>query len=118
MEKFFMAVFAAIFESLRGLIVIGLAISLAMLIAKLLCNINPDESYSWISGIWHGLFVIPNYARSVLSPEILYKAVEFTSLYNIFWWIAVVLQTPTMLLLLFHVVINPIAAAFFVLTDN
>ena len=29
-----------------------------------LCDINPNDTYSWYSGIWHGLFFIPNWFRS------------------------------------------------------
>lgn len=118
MEKFFMAVLAAIFEFFRGLVVVGLAIALGMLVAKFLCNIDPDESYSWISGIWHGIFVIPNYARGVLNPDVLCKALDYSSMYNVFWWIVVILQAPTMILLLFKVIISPIIAAFIVASDN
>ena len=118
MEKFFMAVFAAVFEFFRGIIVVGLAVGIGMLIAKFLCNIDPDDSYSWISGIWHGLFVIPNYARGLFDPDILYKALDYSTMYNVFWWIVVLLQAPTFILLFFKVVISPIMAAFMVASDN
>ena len=52
----------------------------------LLCDINPDKYYTWYSGIWHGLFFIPNLIRSWLGDAI-YKANEYSTAYNIFWWI-------------------------------
>ena len=39
--------------------VLGIEIALAWLF----CNIDALESYSWISGIFHGLFIVPNYIR-------------------------------------------------------
>jgi len=118
MNKLLMVIFAAISEFLRSILVVGGAVGISMLMAKFLCNINPHDSYSWISGIWHGLFFIPNYARGLLSPEILYKALDYTTMYNVFWWILVGLQVPTILFLLIRVLIAPIIAAFIVASDN
>ena len=118
MNKLLMVIFTAISEFLRSILVVGVAVGILMLIAKFLCNINPHDSYSWISGIWHGLFFIPNYARGLLSPEILYKALDYTTMYNVFWWILVGLQVPTILFLLIRVLIAPIIAAFIVASDN
>lgn len=118
MEKFFLAVFAAFFEFFRGIIVVGLAVGIGILVAMFLCNIDPDDSYSWVSGIWHGLFVIPNYARGILDPDILYKALDYSSMYNVFWWIVVILQAPTFILLFLKVVISPIMAAYMVASDT
>lgn len=113
-----MAIFTAISEFLRSLVVVGMAVGISMLVAKFLCNINPHDSYSWISGIWHGLFFIPNYVRGLLSPEFLYKALDYTTMYNMFWWILVVLQVPTILYLLIRVLIAPIIATFIVASNN
>ena len=118
MEKLFVAVIAALFTAARNLVVVGLAIGFGMLIASFICNIHVQESYSWISGIWHGAFFIPNYARNIMNPSILYKAIQISTMYNVFWWIVVVLQIPTMLTLLFKLIIEPIAAAFMVASDN
>ena len=38
-----------------------------------LCDINPNDTYSWYSGIWHGLFFIPNWLRSWFG-DAMYKA--------------------------------------------
>ena len=119
MNKLLMAISVAIFEFLRIILVVGLLIGISMLIAKLLCNINPHDSYSWISGIWHGLFIIPNYARSLLSPEILYKASHYTTMYNVFWWIILVAnQLPITIYLMIRVFIAPIIAAFTFASEN
>ena len=118
MERLFVAVIAALFTATKNLVVVGLAVGLGMLIASFLCDIYEQEAYSWFSGIWHGLFFIPNYARSILNPSVLYKAFYFSTMYNVFWWIVVVLQIPTMLTLFYKLVIEPLAAAFMVASDN
>ena len=30
-------------------------------IGWLLCDIDPNKTYTWYSGIWHGMFFIPNF---------------------------------------------------------
>lgn len=57
----------------------------------LLCDIDPGESYSWYSGIWHGLFFAPNLLRSWFTDAI-FKAEIYTSAYNVFYWIFAVLS--------------------------
>lgn len=57
----------------------------------LLCDIDPGEAYSWYSGIWHGLFFVPNLLRSWFSDAI-FKAEIYTSAYNVFYWIFAVLS--------------------------
>lgn len=58
----------------------------------LLCNIDPDTTYSWLGGIWHGLFFVPNFLRSIFT-DALYKAESYNVAYNIFWWIFTVMST-------------------------
>ena len=52
----------------------------------LLCDIDPDETYTWYSGIWHGYFFMCNWIRSWFSDAI-YKAESYTTAYNVFYWI-------------------------------
>lgn len=54
--------------------------------AFLFCNINPTDEYGWASGIWHGLFFVFNWIRSLFS-DTLYKAEFYTTAYNIYFWI-------------------------------
>lgn len=112
MMKFLISVFAALFVAVRNFLFLGVAIGFGMLIARFFCDINAGECYSWISGIWHGGFFIPNYARSILNSDVLYKATNCTTMYSVYWWIVVILQIPTMLAILFKIVIEPIFAAF------
>jgi hypothetical protein len=56
------------------------------LVAYFFCDIDPDKTYSWYSGIWHGTFVIPNFILSLFTDHIC-KAKEYTTMYNVFWWI-------------------------------
>ncbi len=51
------------------------------LFAWLLCDIDPNKCYSWLSGIWHGLFFIPNLIRSWFGDSI-YKANHYITTYN------------------------------------
>lgn len=55
-------------------------------IGWLFCDINPNKMYTWYSGIWHGIFFIPNFIRSWFTNA-LYKADYYTSAYNVLWWI-------------------------------
>jgi len=100
MEKFLKILFVAIFALIRCIIGVGLCISIGVLIAHFLCNIQPQETYSWMSGIWHGAFLVPNFIRGLFSPEILCKAKDFTTMYNVLWWISVVLlQGPIIVMI-------------------
>ena len=53
-------------------------------IGWLLCDIDPSEKYSWISGIWHGLFLPVNFVRSLIFDDVLYQAARHTTAYPIF----------------------------------
>lgn len=70
-----------------AIIIIGPAI--AIFLARWLCDIDPYTEYTWYSGIWHGLFFLPNLVRSWFG-DALYKAEIYTTGYNIWWWITVV----------------------------
>lgn len=58
-----------------------------MLLGRFLCDINAGDTYSWYSGIWHGLFFVPNVIWHWINSDILYKANDYTTGYNIWWWI-------------------------------
>lgn len=57
----------------------------------LLCNIDPDKEYIWYSGIWHGLFFVPNLIRSWFTDAI-YKAETYTAAYNFFYWVVCIIS--------------------------
>ncbi len=69
--------------------VLGLAIPIVLtcLLAAWLCDIDPEKTYTWYSGMWHGLFCIPNWIRSFFSDDVLCKANNYTTAYNVWWWI-------------------------------
>ncbi len=52
----------------------------------LLCDIDIDKHYEWYHGIWHGLFFVANFVRSFFMDNA-YKAVDYTTAYNVFYWI-------------------------------
>lgn len=57
----------------------------------LLCDIAPNETYTWYSGIWHGLFFFQNLILSWFT-DTLYKAEYYTTAYNVFWWFFTVIS--------------------------
>lgn len=57
-----------------------------------LCEIRIDKEYSWYSGIWHGIFVIPKWIFSFfVDAPIYFKAPVSTLAYKIFWWISLII---------------------------
>lgn len=91
-----------------------LAAFVGIVIAHFLCNINAQETYSGLSGFWHGLFIVPNLVRHFFDSTILYKAESNTSSYNVLWWIAFITQIPG----LFLVFIRPIISPFIVISED
>lgn len=83
--RFFFVSFLFLF-CLPIVVVLGLEIALAWLI----CDIDVSESYSWLSGLYHGLFVLPNYIRSLFNDNILFVANNHTTAYIIFYWISAI----------------------------
>lgn len=71
-----------------GTIIFYLGIFLAFcLLTTRICYINPDKTYSWYSGIWHGLFVVPKWIVSWFTDDIYCKAPNPTTAYSVWWWI-------------------------------
>jgi len=68
---------------------IGIFLAFCLLSAKI-CYINPSITYTWYSGIWHGIFVIPHWIMSWFSDDIYCKAPNGTTAYSICWWISFV----------------------------
>ena len=62
------------------------------LVGRFLCNIDIEETYTWYSGIWHGLCLLPNLARYLIF-DAEFKAEYCTTAYNVFFWIMGVLST-------------------------
>lgn len=118
MERVLKAAFGAIMGALMSIVSLGIPIAIAMLVTAFFCNIHAEESYSWLSGIWHGIFVIPNYCRHFMDPDILYKACNITTMYNLFWWICLIIQIPTIICIVCYMVFSPILAAFSAATDE
>ena len=74
---------------LIGTIVFYIGIFLVFcLLSPKICYINPDKTYTWYSGIWHGLFVIPHWILSWFFDDIYCKAPNSTTAYSIWWWIS------------------------------
>lgn len=69
-----------------------ITIIVALVLGKLLCDIDVAKEYVWYSGIWHGLFFVPNFIRYLIL-DAPYKAELYTSAYNVFYWIFSILST-------------------------
>lgn len=65
-----------------------LKIAVSMVVAGLLCNVKENELYVWYSGVWHGLFAIPNFIRGLFWDNVSCFANVHTVAYTIFYWIA------------------------------
>lgn len=61
-------------------------LGVAVLLGIWLCDIEPDTLYSWGSGIWHGMWIVPNFIRSWFG-DVLCKADVYTVGYNVCFWI-------------------------------
>jgi len=66
---------------------LGIFLAFCLLSTKI-CYINPEKSYKWYSGIWHGIFVIPHWVMSWFTDVIYCKAPIRTTAYHIWWWIS------------------------------
>lgn len=66
---------------------IGIFLTFCLLSTKI-CQIHPDKTYFWYSGIWHGIFVIPHWVMSWFADDIYCKAPLRTAAYHIWWWIS------------------------------
>lgn len=66
---------------------IGIFLVFCLLSTKI-SYINPDKTYSWYSGIWHGIFVIPHWVVSWFTDEVYCKAPNSSTAYSIWWWIS------------------------------
>ena len=76
---------------LIGTIIFYVGIFLAFCILSIkICYINPEKTYSWYSGIWHGIFIIPHWVVSWFTDDIYCKAPKASIAYIIWWWILLV----------------------------
>lgn len=69
---------------------LGYAIGLAIfcIIAYFIANISYSKEYSWYMGIWHAIFVVPNFLlHCFYDSDILYYAEQHTTAYSIFFWL-------------------------------
>jgi hypothetical protein len=67
------------------------------LISVKVCYINPDKTYSWASGIWHGIFVLPHWIAGWFLDDIYCKAPNSTIGYSIWWWFSLIFIGPSIL---------------------
>jgi len=76
-----------IFRILKAAAIFAVITLIGCLIASKWCHINPSVEYDWYYGIWHGIFIIPNWVMSLMSDKsILCQAPAHTTSYTIWWW--------------------------------
>ncbi len=73
----------------RTILISLCVIAVFYLAAYFLCCISPEETYSWYSGIWHGLFLFPNAIMSLFSDSIYAKAPNGTTAYYVFFYVTI-----------------------------
>lgn len=76
--------------------------AMACLLAMWICDIEPGVKYHWLSGIWHGIFVIPNFIRHVISHKVLMMADKGSEAYYIFFWIVTIATAITFAMQIVH----------------
>lgn len=70
----------------RGMI----ALAIGLVIAYFTADIDPSRCYGWFLGWWHGVHFVSNLILSLFIEGRLLKAVDYTTGYNIWWWISTV----------------------------
>lgn len=58
--------------------------------AYFFCHIDPEKTYTWYSGIWHGFFWLPNLIMSLFSDSVHAKAPNCTTWYTIFYFLTII----------------------------
>lgn len=75
-------------------VILAVVTLIGCFISLKVCHINPSIEYEWYSGIWQGLFIVPNWVMSqVYDKSILYIAPHHTSGYTFYWWLMLVFHT-------------------------
>ena len=74
----------------KGCIAIIVVVFLYYLAAYFFCHINSGVTYTWYSGIWHGIFWFPNLVMSLFSDSIYFKAPLCTTGYSICFYVTIV----------------------------
>lgn len=80
-----------------------LAMTIPGFIVVWLFPIKADETYGWLSGVWHGWFALCNMIIRLFSPDTFYAAPLSTTGYEVWWWICCVYA----ILLLFAILLWP-----------
>ncbi len=70
--------------------------AIACFLAMWVCDIEPGEKYRWASGIWHGIFVVPNFIRHIISHNVRFMADNGTEAYYIFFWLITIATVITL----------------------
>lgn len=92
---------------LIGLITLLVILGIGILGASFWCNIDPTENYTWFSGWWHGVCVLPNYVLSLFTGDTLIKAENYTTAYNVFWWMFTASSLITFTKIIVNIILPP-----------
>ena len=83
-------------------IVIELAIIFS---AAYFFSIEAGKLYGWFAGIFHGMWVVPNYVISLVMDGHLVRATSYTTAYFNIWWIFFVITAFYYVSLIFRMVL-------------
>ena len=75
---------------------VGIFLALSILALKI-CHISFNKNYPWFMGIWHGIFIIPNWILSWFVDGIYCKAPNSTLAYSVWWWISLVFSISSII---------------------
>lgn len=75
---------------------LGIFLGLSILALKI-SHINVEKTYPWFMGLWHGIFVIPNWILSWFVDGIYCKAPNSTFGYTVWWWICMIFSASSLL---------------------
>lgn len=80
--------FRFLWSALWSLFGYSLGLIIFCVAAYYLASIDYSNEYSWYMGIWHAIFVVPNFLlHHCCDTNILYYAEEHTTAYSVFFWI-------------------------------
>ena len=74
----------------------GVVFLLYLIIPRLVCDIDPFKEYSFLVGIWHGLFFVPNWIMSLFF-DVFYKSYNSSGFYDFVFWITAIIVSGSLI---------------------
>ncbi len=72
--------------------ILGILLTMAFLFGfALIFKIDPDKLYGWWGAFWQCIVFVPNCIMSWFGADVVIRAVNRTTAYNIIWWPSIVI---------------------------